>query len=405
VFWDTDVFVLPALAATLPAAARAVLEYRIRRLPAALARAASEGRAGARFPWESADSGFDVTPISATDIEGRVVPILTGSHAVHINSDVAWAATHYVEWTGDAALLQGEGRDLVIATADYLASRVCLDRAGVGHLDGVVGPDEYHDVVDDNSFTNQMARWHLRRAADASTGGAGTTGPGHLRELADALEDGFDPATARHEQFRGFGALDDVRIGDLATVPVAADLLLGRSFVGRSQIIKQPDVLMAHHLLPDESPPGSLVADLEHYLPRTAHGSSLSPAICATLLARADRPDDALVLFDVAARLDLDDLTGTTGGGLHLATMGGLWQAVVWGFAGVRPTRDGLRIDPRLPKRWSSLRVRVVFRGVPLTIDIDHDQVRVDAAGAVPVIVHGDAITAPCRAANDARSR
>jgi trehalose/maltose hydrolase-like predicted phosphorylase len=147
------------------------------------------------------------------------------------------------------------------------------------------------------------------------------------------------------------------------------------------------------------------VADLEHYLPRTAHGSSLSPAICATLLARADRPDDALVLFDVAARLDLDDLTGTTGGGLHLATMGGLWQAVVWGFAGVRPTRDGLRIDPRLPKRWSSLRVRVVFRGVPLTIDIDHDQVRVDAAGAVPVIVHGDAITAPCRAANDARSR
>jgi trehalose/maltose hydrolase-like predicted phosphorylase len=396
VFWDTDVYVLPTLAATLPSAARAVIEYRVRRLPAARARAAAEDRPGARFPWESADSGYDVTPLSATDIEGRVIPIVTGSHAIHINSDVAWAAAHLADWTGDQSFLRGDTGDLVVATAEYLASRVRHDPDGVAHIEGVVGPDEYHEVVDDNSYTNQMARWHLRRAAALAGEAADADEPRRLRRIADALTVGLDPATGRHEQFRGYWGLDDVRIAELATVPVAADLLLGRDLVRRSQVLKQPDVLMAHHLLAEDDPPGSLIADLDHYLPRTAHGSSLSPAICASLRARAGRPDDAMALFDVAARLDLDDLTDTTAGGLHLATMGGLWQAVVWGFAGTRPIGDALRIDPQLPTRWRSLTVRVVFRGVPLRILIDHQRVRVEAPREVPVTVCGRATTAPC---------
>ena len=104
-----------------------------------------------------------------------------------------------------------------------------------------------------------------------------------------------------------------------------------------SQVIKQADVLMLHHLVPDEVAPGSLEPNLAFYEPRTAHGSSLSPAIHAALLARAGEPDRALELFRIAARLDLDDLTGTTAGGLHLATMGGLWQALAYGFAGSVP--------------------------------------------------------------------
>jgi len=248
-------------------------------------------------------------------------------------------------------------------------------------------------VVDDNSYTNQMARWHLRRAA-AMANDAGEAR--RLGDLADALTVGLDPTTGRHDQFRGYRSLDDVRIVDLTTVPVAADLLLGRDFVARSTVLKQPDVLMAHHLLAAQDAPGSLLADLDHYLPRTAHGSSLSPAVCAALLARAGRPDDAMELFDLAARLDLDDLTDTTAGGLHLATMGGLWQAVVQGFAGIRPAALGLRIDPSLPSRWTSLTVRVVFWGVPVRIEIDRELVRVDAPHPVPVIVRGRAATAPC---------
>jgi trehalose/maltose hydrolase-like predicted phosphorylase len=209
------------------------------------------------------------------------------------------------------------------------------------------------------------------------------------RELAAGLVDGYDPVTRRHEQFAGFWGLEPLRITQIATVPVAADVLLGQARVARSQVLKQPDVLMAHHLVPAEMPAGSLAADLDFYLPLTAHGSSLSPAVCASLLARAGRPDEALDLFGIAANVDLGDLSGTTGGGLHLATMGGLWQAVVRGFAGVRPDGDVLRIDPHLPERWRRLRIRLCFRGVPLRIEMTHDWVTIDADGPVRTDVHG----------------
>lgn len=405
VFWDTDVFVLPVLAATSPDAARAVLQYRINRLPAARHRATALGLPGARFPWESADSGEEATPASTRDVEGRVVPIRTGEYAEHINADVAWAALHYVDWTADLEFLDGPGRPLVLDTACYWQERVRLDAAGRGHIDGVIGPDEYHEVVDDNAFTNGMVRWHLRRAAVLAREAGDTEQARRFDVASGALVTGHDPVSGRHEQFAGFWALDQLLIGDIAEPPVAADVLLGRATVERSQVIKQPDVLMLHHLLPDELPSGSLNADLGYYLPRTAHGSSLSPAIAASLLARAGRPDEAMRLFDMAARLDLDDLTGTTAAGLHLATMGGLWQAIVYGFAGIRPTSDGLRIDPMLPRRWDSLTVRVLFRGVPLRITIDHEVVSVDSDASVPLIIDRRPMLSPVRRSHPVEGR
>ena len=391
VFWDADVFVLPALAAILPAAAATMIEYRVQRLSASRRAAAAKGGAGARFPWESADTGDDVTPISVRDHEGNVIEILTGSHEEHITADVAWAAQHYVDWTGNSSLLDGVAGGLVIETARYWASRIRLGDDGRAHLDGVMGPDEYHEVVDDNAFTNIMVRWHLRRAA-SMVESADPEEASRWRRLADALTDGLDASTHRHEQFVGFWQLEPLRIADITDVPVAADVLLGARRVALSQVIKQPDVLMAHHLVPDELSPGSLVADLDFYLPRTAHGSSLSPAICASLLARAGRPDEALALFDIAARLDLDDLTAMTGAGLHLATFGGLWQAVVFGFAGVRPKEGVLRGEPTLPKRWSRLRVRLRFQGIVVRLDLGHDRIVIEADGPVSLSVYGIAV-------------
>src|SRR6266511_79953 len=164
VFWDTDVFVLPFLAATHPDAARAMLEYRIRRLPAARAAARAAGRAGARFAWESAADGFDVTPASARLATGELVRIRTGELEEHIVGDVAWAAACYLDWTGDAAFAAGPARELLVETARYWASRIRLERDGRAHIYGVIGPDEYHEPVDDNAFTNVLARWNLRRA-------------------------------------------------------------------------------------------------------------------------------------------------------------------------------------------------------------------------------------------------
>jgi len=367
VFWDADVFVLPFLAATHPESARAMLEYRLQRLPAAIEAAQEEGLAGARFPWESAYTGRDVTPTSVRNREGVLVPIRTGRLEVHIVADVAWAAAYYLDWTGDEEFGRGDGAEIFVQTARYWASRIRVDTDGFGHILGVVGPDEYHEPVDDSAFTNVMARWNLRRAASST--GHRTDVTDDERDtwlhLADTLTDGYDPDTGIYEQFAGFHELEPLIIEELAVRrPIAADVLLGRDRVRSAQVIKQADVLMLHHLVPDEVEVDSLEPNLRYYEPRTAHGSSLSPGVHAAVLARARDDQRALDALRIASRIDLDDLTDTTAGGLHMATLGAMWQAIAFGFAGLLPTPDGvLRIDPRLPKAWSAFEITTRFRG------------------------------------------
>ena len=394
VFWDADLFVLPFLAATEPAAARAMLEYRLHRLPAALAAARAEGRQGARFPWESAATGFDVTPHSGRDQSGHITPIRTGESEVHIVGDVAWAACCYIDWTDDQEFADGPGRQLLIETARYWASRIRLDGAGRAHLYGVIGPDEYHEPVDDNAFTNVLARWNMRRAAAAAMsvddGAVDNKELETWHRFADALVDGFDPATGIYEEFAGFFDLEPSLIRDIAPRrPITADLLLGRERVHRSQIVKQADVLMLHHLLPDEVEPGSLAPNLEFYEPRTAHGSSLSLGVHAALFARAGRIEEALAALRVTAGIDTNDLTRTGAGGVHLAAMGSVWQAIAYGFAGLRPRDDALVIDPCLPDAWPDLELRVQFRGVPVRLRIEPDAILVSASSAIVVVIDG----------------
>jgi len=278
----------------------------------------------------------------------------------------------------------------VLETARYWADRVEFDAAGAGHIRNVIGPDEYHVGVDDNAFTNVMARWNLRRAAELvgdDAGGTGAAEAARWQARADALVDGFDPSTGLYEQFAGYSRLEHIPIADQA--PVAADLLLGTDRVAGSQVIKQGDVLMLHHLVPDAVAPGSMVPNLDHYLPRTAHGSSLSPAVHASLLARAGRPEEALGLLRVALRVDLDDLTGSTAGGLHLATMGGVWQALATGFAGLAPHGTALGVAPCLPGDWTRLGLRLRWRGVRLGVVAHHDRVEIQCDAPLEVVVAG----------------
>ncbi len=394
VFWDADTFVLPFLAATHPTAARSMLEYRLQRLPAAIEASRAVGRAGARFPWESARSGRDVTPTSARDRSGRLVAIRTGQLEEHIVSQVAWAACFYVDWTGDDVFARGPCHRILVETARYWASRVRSDEDGTTHIYGVVGPDEYHEPVDDNAFTNCMARWNLRRAAEsadrADNDGVALDERQHWIDIAENLYDGYDADTGIYEQFAGFTRLEPLIIEELAPRrPIAADLLLGAERTQGAQVIKQADVLMLHHLLPDEVVAGSLEPNLRYYEPRTAHGSSLSPAIHASLLARARDFDRSLEALRIAARMDLDDLTGSTAQGLHLATMGGLWQALAFGFAGLRPRAGMLHIDPVLPPSWSALELRVRFRGAKVRVRKERAHLSVWSDRPTPVVVGG----------------
>ena len=214
-------------------------------------------------------------------------------------------------------------------------------------------------------------------------------------KLADALVDGYDADTGVYEQFAGFKRLEPLIIRDVAPrLPVAADILLGAKRVARAQVIKQADVLLLHHLVPDEVVPGSLDPNLRFYGPRTAHGSSLSPATHAALLARAKDFDGSLEALGLAARMDLDDLTGSSAAGLHVATMGGLWQALAFGFAGIRPRHGMLDIDPAIPTAWSSLEMRVQFRGSRVRVRAEHSRLCIRTDRRTPVVVGGAPFTA-----------
>jgi len=387
VFWDSDVFVLPSLAATHPAAARAMLEYRLRRLPAALRAARVRGRRGARFPWESARSGNDVTPEHVRDHHGQLVPILTGELEEHIVADIAWAAACYIDWTADRAFAAGPGQELFVHTARWWASRIETDESGRGHIRGVIGPDEYHERVDDNAFTNVMARWNLRRAADSTAEVVNERERRRWLELADTTVDGYDPETGIYEQFAGFHTLEPLLITQLAAQrPVAADMLLGHERTLAAQVVKQADVLMLHYLVPDEVAPGSLEPNLDFYDPRTAHGSTLSPGVHAALLARAGRLEQSLQTLRLAARIDLDDIGHMTAGGLHLAAMGSVWRALTYGFAGLRPAGDALAIDPVLPSGWASLDLRVRFRDSRVRVRVRPGSVELTASPPVNAV-------------------
>ena len=388
VFWDADVFTLPFLAATHPPASRAMLEYRRRRLPAARVRARASGHAGCRLPWESATDGSEATPSSTVALDGTELPVRTGELEEHIVADVAWAAWHHHLWSGDPWVLHGPGRALLLETARYWASRIEQDPDGTAHLRGVIGPDEYHEDVDDNAYTNVLVRWHLTRAA--ALPGTDDEEAERWRDLAARLVDGYDPVRGCHEQFAGYHDLEPLDMAAVGTPPIAADVLLGRDRVAGSQLIKQADVLLLHHLVPEAVPPGSLRHDLELYLPRTAHGSSLSPAVHASLLARQRRPEEAAALLRMAARIDLDDVTGTTAGGLHLGAMGGVWQALAFGFLGVRPRAAGLQLDPRpLPRAWEALELTVRFQNQRVRLRLDHDHLEAAGATGVPVLLPG----------------
>jgi beta-phosphoglucomutase family hydrolase len=396
VFWDTEVFILPFLAYTNPETARALLAYRYRTLDAARSRAASLGYRGALFAWESADSGEDVTPTEAIGPDGERVRILTGEQEHHVAADIAWAVWRYWEASGDDEFLRQMGAEIVLETARFWASRARAGDDGRYHIDEVIGPDEYHEGVRDNAFTNVLGRWNIKRALEIGSV-LGTIDPDGWHELArrldvtdqefrewrsvaDGLVDGFDPATKLYEQFAGFFDLEDLRAADVAERPFAGDVVLGVDRVDGAQVVKQADVVMLVHMLPELVGRDVAAANYSYYEPRTSHGSSLSPAIHATVAARVGRLDEAVAYTRMAAAIDLGNGMGNAAQGVHVATMGGMWQAAVMGFGGLRPSRTALHLDPvlpemwramRFPLRWHGSRVEVSFTGDELTVEID----------------------------------
>lgn len=392
VFWDTELFMFPFFLYTQPEVARNLLDYRWHRLPQARAKAAAGGLEGAQFPWESADSGMEVTPkwLPHESSETGLVRIWTGDIEIHVSADIAYAAMRYWAVTGDDDWFADRGAEMVLDTARYYAAAAQEDPDGSFHYRDVIGPDEYHEHVDDNAFTNAMARWNLRAAATAYEWLARSR-PERAAELAAQLAITGDllcrweqvargiavPVLpdGRIAQFAGYFELEDVDLAEHEPRTRSMQAIFGIEGANKRQVLKQPDVLMMMRLLESE---GEFTAEqrrvnYDYYTPRTDHvyGSSLGPAMQAILAGRAGLPDDALTHFSRAAYCDLEDIRGDTRHGIHGASCGGVWQALVFGFAGLRVAPDGSwTVSPRLPTGWDRLAFTVVLRGEPQRVEI-----------------------------------
>lgn len=402
-FWDTETFMLPYFIMNHPEVARSLLMYRYRRLPAARQRARTDdGISGARFPWESADSGEETTPRALPpDANGRVVRVLTGDQEIHITADVAHAVWSYWENTADEDFYLQHGAELILDTARFWAGRLEKRNGGPERspgygISGVIGPDEYHESVADNLYTNAMARWNLRRALTV----AGDLQERHpetwtrlsrqlrikestlksWKEKAESIVIPFDNHRRLYPQFDGFFNLRDGR----DRCSYRARWLIEEA--QQVQIIKQPDVLLALHLLPELADDESFRRHFDYYDARTTHESSLSPSLHALFAARANRPRIALEYLRLALALDTENQGGGSDAGIHAANLGGIWKALIMGFAGLTTSEEGLSLDPRLPRSWKSIRFSIRWRSRLVRFQVTPTRVTAHLAeGAAPI--------------------
>ncbi|MFM0339850.1 glycoside hydrolase family 65 protein [Paraburkholderia fungorum] len=386
VFWDTEIYLLPFYILTWPEAARALLMYRFRTLDGARAKAAGMGWKGALYAWESADTGAEASPSKVIGPDRKVVDVRCGKQEQHISADVAYAIWQYWQATDDEMFLREAGAEILLETARFWSSRAQVDSDAHCHIRGVIGPDEYHESIDDNAFTNVMARWNIRRALDVvallrerwpqtweSLSGRLGLNDGELkqwRSIADTIVTGFDPPTGLFEQFAGFFALEDIDLGNYVGRSVPMDVVLGRERTQKSQVIKQADVVALQALLPDEFTGDEGAKNFDYYAERCGHGSSLSRAMHGIVAARLGRSEVALDFFNGTSAIDLDDSQAAIDGGVHIAGLGGIWLMAIFGFAGLSFHADHLCLDPRLPPGWKRLAFRVQWRGRHLRLEI-----------------------------------
>ena len=396
-FWDTEIYVLPFLAYTTPLWARNALRMRYLMLPAARRRAFQLNEAGALFPWRTIN-GEEASAYYAA-----------GTAQYHINADVSYALAKYVRATGDEEFLFREGVDIAVETARLWATLGfwrsndgVIDGEGDSfHIHGVTGPDEYTTVVNDNLFTNVMARFNLRFAARTVREMAEIDGevyrqmvdrlslepgePDAWERAAEAMHIPFSPTLGIHPQDHVFLERE---IWDLENTPPDKRPLLLHFHplvIYRYQVLKQADVVLALFLQGNHFSAEDKLADFEYYDPLTTGDSTLSAVVQAILAAEVGYQDLALEYFRESIFVDLGDLHHNAADGVHVASAGGVWTALVSGFGGMRDHFGELSFDPRLPAAWPSLEFVVHWHGTPLTVTVTRDELRVRAGVGDPV--------------------
>lgn len=378
VFWDTEIYLLPFYTITWPEAARTLLMYRHRTLPGARAKAKALGYRGALYAWESADTGDETTPAEIIDPNGRMIRVLCGTQEQHISADVAYAVWQYWRTTGDDRFLLDAGAEILLETARFWASRATPEADGKCHIRGVIGPDEYHEEIDDNAYTNMMARWNIERGLEvvatlrkrwpqrweALARRLDVTAEelDQWRDVAGRIVTGIDPKTGMIEQFAGYYDLEEIDLSHYAGRTAPMDVVLGRERTQASQVVKQADVVALLALLPEAFNREMREINFRHYEPRCGHGSSLSRGMHALVAARIGNVELAEEYFHSTAGTDLSEPTASSAGGVRIAAQGALWQVAIFGFAGLTIENEGIGLDPHLPPKWATMAFRVQWR-------------------------------------------
>lgn len=390
VFWDTELFMLPPLTLTQPQIARNLLMYRYKRLDGARQKAQSEGFEGAMYPWESTDTGLETTPKWTDPLppDNERIRIWTGEIEIHISSDIAYGVLQYWRWTGDDDFLTKYGAEIVLDTAVFWGSRV-EERNERYEITDIIGPDEYHEHVDNSVFTNTMCQWHLQQALDLLDWLQQNAPQDyqrlvtqldltdeHLNKWRDIIKRiyiPFDEEKQIHIQFDNFFDLEYIPVEKYTPRAGGIWRYLGHERALNSQVIKQADVIMMMALLGDAV--GSrdvMLNNWKTYYPRCDHGSSLSPAMHAWVAARLGLIEEATYMLDHAVAIDLEDNKGNVHEGIHGAASGGLWQSITFGVCGLHLTDKEPKISPNLPVHWKEVTFNVIYRGTKMTFTATH---------------------------------
>ena len=397
-FWDQEIYVLPYLTYTAPEAARKVLQFRHEMIPAAAARASELNVDGVLFPWRTIN-GQEASAYYAA-----------GTAQFHINAAIAYAAARYAWASGDSEFLAGAGAELLIQTARMWASLGFFGKNGQFHIHGVTGPDEYTAVVNDNLYTNVMARFNLRAAASLDHPDIADSERLMWSHIAERMALPYDPDMQVHAQDADFMTLE---AWDWETPRSKYPLLLHFHplVIYRHQVLKQADAVLAMLLQWQDFTAEDKQRAFDFYDPITTGDSTLSACVQGIMAAEVGYTEEAVRHFSTAAFIDLDDLHHNTIDGVHTASAGGVWAALVNGFAGFRDQGALPYFDPRLPECWDHLEFRLQLQGrilrVRLTSDVlalaveSGDPLEVSvrggivAVGAETAVVNLDALPAP----------
>lgn len=407
VFWDTEVFMLPFFIYTRPKVAKALLMYRYNTLQGARENASITGYKGARFPWEAADDGLEVTPKWGMDYDGNAVRIWTGDEEYHINADIAFGIVEYYRATNDSEFLVNYGVEILLDTAKFWQSRVEHNKDKDRYeISSVIGPDEFHEHVDNNVFTNYLAKWNIEKAllfkdwlktednvvykVLCSKLGLNQEDFNIWEIIAEKMYIPKSEDGKTIEQFEGYFDLADIEITeyDDNEMPVWPDFKGNK--LGETQLVKQADVVQLMIMLPEEFSEEVKKSNYEYYEKRTMHKSSLSPSMYSILGLAVGDNHNAYKYFMKTIYTDLEDNQGNTDFGLHAAASGGSWQSAIFGFVGLAVNKEGkLNINPWLPEEWTGLSFNINWKDARLSISILKDKIELTSTGEVSLDIYG----------------